>query len=279
MPDPQQERPSPPGKELKIKRPGSLEIAPQPVPVPVEQGLPAQGATFLRKVLWGLLVVWLLVLGFMVLDLLPFLFPDEDSAGSWWRIDTSTSLPSAENDVPEPTVPDHPELASLKQKLAAAIVNSDLNGAMTLIRQQRQSPEVYPYQDDLIELGKTLAALKRVNVTVADILREHIDKEVVIRIRDRAVKIIPRASAGERLNVLVVPADTSKPGKSATFKVTDLAALERSRWVGKADTPLKSLMKLYLHLEADDRDGARAFAPNCGMLAAALEAQFGSTAP
>jgi len=253
-----------------------LGRAPQPVRLPVEQGLPPQGRTpFLRKLLWAILAAWLLCLAFMLLDPLPFLFPDEDDAGSWWRVGTDSQV-TAPSDLP---APDHPELAALKQKIAAAIVGDELNKAMALIRQQRQAPEIYPYPDDLVELGNAIKALKQINTTVADILRGHINEEIVIRVKGRPVKIIPRASAGERINALVVPSRTNQPSRSATFDITDLPPLERSRWIGKADTPLKCLLKLYLHLEADDRDGARAFAPSCGILAKALEEQFGSPAP
>ncbi len=277
MPEPEQERPSPPRRELRIKRPMSLGAPPQSVQIPVEQGLPPQrGPSLLHKLLWVILAGWLLCLAFMLLDPLPFLFPDEDSAGSWWRWGEASTSATPEDDV---TAPDKPELTALKQKVATAIVNDDLNRAMMLIRQQRQSPEIYPYQDELMELGKALTALKHVNTTVADILRAHIDEEVVIRVKNRSLKIIPRASAGDRINALVVASRADQPRCSATFKITDLAPLERSRLIGKADTPLKCLMKLHLHLEAGDRDAARAFAPSCGILADALQEQFRSPSP
>jgi hypothetical protein len=245
--------------------------------VPVEHGLPKQGPTFLRKLLWGSLVVWLLCLAFLLLDPLPFFFPgDDSSAGDWWQTDVTTPIAAPADEAP---TPDHPELVALRQQLAAAIVNGDLGSAIAVVRAQRQAPAIYPYQDDLVELGETLAALKRTNTTVADILREHMNEEVVIRVKKRPVRIIPRASAGERLNALVVPGNSNQPRRSATFNIADLSPLERSRWVGEADTPLKCLMKLYLHLEADDRDGARAFAPGCGDLATALEEQLESPTP
>ncbi|MBL7076505.1 MAG: hypothetical protein ISS31_03440 [Kiritimatiellae bacterium] len=275
MPEPEQQRPAPPRKELRIKRPRANIITPQTA-IPVEQASAGKGGGhFLRKLLWLGLIGWLLFLVFMLLDPLPFLFPDDDSAGGWWRVGTG----AAPTTVPEDdATPGHPELAALKSKVAAAIVADDLDSAIALVRRQLESPELYPYPEELTELTDALKAVRDVNTTVADIIRGHIDEKVVIRVKNRPVTIIPRASAGDRVNAVVVPSRTNLPQRSATFKVTDLDPVERSRWIGEADTPRTCLMKLYLHLEADDRDGARAFAPSCGILSEPLAEQLGSAA-
>jgi hypothetical protein len=228
--------------------------------------------------LWLGLIAWLLILAFMLLDPLAFLFPDDDTVGSWWHVEPSA--PEAVPQAPPEETPgeEHPSLTALKQAVAAGIVSNDLNSAMALVQQQKRRPSLYPYLDALFELENALTAVRNVNTTVADMIRENIDEEVVLNVRGRAVTIVPRASAGERVNAFVVTSQTNRPPRSATFKVTDLAPIERARWLGEAGTPSKCLLKLYLHLEADDHESARAFAPGCGLLADALVKQLESAA-
>jgi hypothetical protein len=150
--------------------------------------------------------------------------------------------------------------------------------ALGLIERQQQALDIYPYQDALSELAVFVRSASRVNAAVADAIRDRIDEEVVIRVKDRRFTIIPRASAGERINAVIVPSRADQARRSATFSVSDLDPIERAHWIGQADTPLKCTMKLLLHLSAGDREGARVFAPSCGILAPAFEEQLGGAA-
>lgn len=266
-----------PQRKLKIKPLHGVHAKPdasgehEPPPAPATSGRSA----LLHKLAWIVLLAWLLYLAFRLLDPLPFLFPDKDDTGGRWRMDRADSETPRQEDA----APDHPALVALKQKVAAAIVARDLEDAMTAIRTQARAPMLHPYPQAIEELARTVVRLQHVNRLVADIVREHIDAAIVIRIKNRPVTIIPRASAGERVNALIEPQDDSHPQRSATFKITDLAPLERARLVGTAETVEQCLMKLYLYLEAGDRDGAQAFAPGCGILAQDLGAQLGAAAP
>jgi hypothetical protein len=261
----------PGGRPLRLKKPPADPEQTTGTPGPA--GTPGQPSSFLRKLLWTALIAWLLALGFFLLDPLPLLFPGDDPHDSLWRTAPSPDTP------PEQTPERHPALTVLLQDVAAALLARDPNAAMTLVLQQQKQPERYPYPDDLSTLAHAVTAVKYVNLRVADLVREHIDEELQIHVRNRTITIIPRASAGERVNALIVPTQTNRPPQSKTFKITDLAPAERARLIGKADTPTKALMKLYLHLEAGDKESARAYAPGCGLLGPALSDQLGSTSP
>ncbi len=264
-----------PSPKLRLKRSGNGTAAPGTLAaVPLQHGTRSnRGGAFLRKLLWLALAAWLLFLGFMLLDPLPFLFPSDDDTAEWWRTDRTAAAPKPMET--HTVAPKHPGLQALTTDVAKAIVNRDIDSAMRLVQKQQQSPDLYPYPDALGEIAGHLRALHRIDIVVADTIREHIDETISIRVKGRSIAVIPRASAGERVNVLVVSGRTNAPQRSATFKVTDLTPAERARLLGDPDTPRTCLLKLYLHLEAGDRDAAQAFAPGCGTLADALVDQLG----
>ncbi|MDP6631526.1 MAG: hypothetical protein QGH29_11205 [Kiritimatiellia bacterium] len=280
MPEQQPDKPAAkPRPKFVVKRP--TETSASPASIPIEKAPRSQEATggsFLHKLLWLGLIAWLLILAFMLLDPLAFLFPDDDTVGSWWHVESGA--PEVVPEAPPDETPgeEHPSLTALRQVVAAGIVSNDLSGVMALVQQQKRRPSLYPYPDALSQLATALTAVRNVNTTVADRIREHIDEQVVLNVRGRSITIVPRASAGERVNVFVVTPQTNRPPRSATFGITDLDPIERARWLGEADTPRICLMKLHLHLQADDHESARAFAPGCGPLADALIQQLESAA-
>ncbi len=280
MPERQPDKPAmQPPRKFSVKRPKETGEPLASIPIEKPQQSPrATGGSFLHRLLWFGLIAWLFILAFMLLDPLAFLFQDDDTAGRWWRVESGA--PGAAPGSPQHETPsvDHPSLAALKQAVAAGIVSNDLSGAMTLVQNQRRRPGLYPYPDALSELADALTALRNVNTTVADRIRENIGKEVILNVRGRYLTIVPRASAGERVNALVVTSQTNRSPRSATFEIADLDPIERARWLGKADTPHGCLMKLHLYLEADDLENARALASGCGPLADALVKQLEPTA-
>ncbi|MBT3295548.1 MAG: hypothetical protein HN919_20895 [Verrucomicrobia bacterium] len=287
MPDPKPSA-APPRGELKIKRPvgevraAKRQVRPRATPRKAPQvNAPTDvGPAFLRILLWAALVGWLLLLAFKLLDPLPFLFPDDDDTGAyaWWRVDPHAPVAAETRDAPAPKQND-PELRALKRRVVTALLSSSFSDALALIERQQKAPDIYPYQDDLDDLHGYVRAVARINAVVADAIRERIDEEVVIRVKDRRVTIIPRASAGDRINAVVIPSGADQKRHSATFSVSDLDPIERSHWIGQADTPHKCAMKLLLHLSAGDPEGARVFAPSCGILARAFEEQLGGAVP
>ena len=289
MPDPKPSA-APPGGELKIRRPfgdvpaAKRRVRPRTTPrhTPHANVPTDVGPAFLRILLWAALVGWLLLLAFKLLDPLPFLFPDEDDteAYAWWRVEPHTPVAAQEEtrDAPAPKQ-DDPELHALKRRVVTALLSSSFIEAQALIGRQQQAPDIYPYQDDLTDLAGFVRAVARINAVVADAIRERIGEEVVIRVKGRRFTITPRASAGDRINAIVIPSRADQKRRSATFSVSDLDPIERAHWIGQADTPHKCAMKLLLHLSAGDPEGARVFAPSCGILARAFDEQLGGAAP
>jgi hypothetical protein len=286
MPGPKA-KPSAPVREFRIKRPAVTHPPVRPgapdapdVPDSPEPSGNGAGGRFLRLCLWIGLAAWLLFLGFKLLDPLPFLFPGEDDGTyAWWQTRPET-VPSAPVETePDSGRADSPELYALKLKIVAALLRNTAGEALAIVKRQQDQPDIYPYQEDLSELAAFVRSVARMNTTVADAIRERIDQEVVIRVNDRRVKMVPRASAGERVNAVLVSSRGGAQPRSVTFSVSDLDPIERSHWLGQADDPQRCAMKLLLHLEAGDRSGARVFAPNCGILARAFEEQLGSATP
>ncbi|NQU40298.1 MAG: hypothetical protein HQ523_10135 [Lentisphaerae bacterium] len=296
MPEPEPSLP-PKRAELKLKRPvgdaapnrrtaTAIALAAPAFPLPPKAEHSA-GLALLRAALWIGLVGWLLVLAFKLLDPLPFLFPDEDDTAtySWWRVDPTRV--AAEVDQPDAiakATPEDPELYALKLQIAEALLAGRFPDAIAVIERQQQADDIYPYQSELADLATFVRDVSRANQIVADAIRDRIDEEIVIRVKDRRITIIPRASAGDRINALLIPPRADQPRRSATFSVSDLDPIERAHWIGQADTPRKCTMKLLLHLQAGDEDGARVFAPSCGPLASAFEARMktatrGTTGP
>ena len=289
MPDPKPSAARPRG-ELKIKRPvgnvpaAKRQVRPRATPrqAPHVNAPTDVGPAFLRMLLWAALVGWLLLLAFKLLDPLPFLFPDEDDAGAyaWWRVQPHAPVAGAVATRDASTSQqDDPELHALKGRVATALLTSSFREALALIGRQQQAPDIYPYEDDLTDLAGFVRAVSRINIVVADAIRERIGEDVVIRVKGRRVTIIPRASAGDRINAVVIPSRADQKQRSATFSVSDLDPIERAHWIGQADTPHKCAMKLLLHLSAGDPEGARVFAPSCGILARAFEEQLRGAAP
>jgi hypothetical protein len=267
---------------------------------------PATPAWF-RFPAWAALFAWLGFLAYALLDPVNVLFtPDElpvpppptaiervtppepvptrvavEPAPTAGRAIPRTPLPpeiSADirND-PALSVPATPELLSLRRAVADKLCAADFLSALRLVDDEMTKPHEAAPSKELATLREIIGIVSRMDKLVLSGARDHVDKELDLRIRNQPRHVTFRAAAGDRINASTVVVDGAViRTNSLTFVVADIHPADRGKLLGPANTVAKCVLRFLFLIQGGEFQAARVFAENCGPLSEALMEQADS---
>lgn len=172
-----------------------------------------------------------------------------------------------------PDVPPSPEpepratLADFKQRIADRLLQEDFPGALSLIQQALIDPDLSPHKDVVTAIRDMTKAAADIDELVAAAFKARQGERVVIFHNNEFHPFLVREVQGDTVQgVLKHRTSASGMARTVEFRISQLSPIERSRWLGEADSPRKAVMKYVLHMEAGDWKSALEFSAQCGPL-------------
>jgi len=155
-------------------------------------------------------------------------------------------------------------MGAVEAEVARCLVREDFRKAVECIRKGTSESSVGtgPESDALIRF---IVDISKMDTLIASAFSEDIGKVTTLWYDGQSQTVIPRAVAGSKISVV-----RTGETEAVTLPVSKLGPRERSRRLGKADTPPKSAMQFILAFEAGDYQAAGGYATNSGPLAAAF---------
>jgi len=189
---------------------------------------------------------------------------------------------------PSPAPPVKPQVTveesyiTFERHLTEHLLSEDFTKALALVDEQRSEPRFAGFRAQLDRTRDLVAAASRVNEVVAEAFRRRIGETAVVFHKNEYHALVIREVGDDKIRGQMKRRTASgNPGPAVEFSVSQLGPIERSRWLGEANTIESYLMKCILHMAGGDYKSAKEFAAHCGPVANALgaEAEAGLAAP
>jgi serine/threonine protein kinase len=167
-----------------------------------------------------------------------------------------------------------PQLLSLRRGVADALCSGDFLRALRLVDDEMTKPQEANASKELSTLRDIIGVVSRMDKLVLSGARDHVDKELDLRIRNQPRRVTFRAAAGERINASTVIVDGPVTRtNSLTFVLSDIHPADRGKLLGPANTAAKCVLRFLFLIQGGEFQAARIFAENCGPLSEALMEQ------
>jgi len=154
--------------------------------------------------------------------------------------------------------------ASLGLAVARELVAERFQEALRLIGDKTWpvSPGAEAHLDQWTAM---VSDISKMNEIIALALATNVGRRMTLNFQGKKQVVIPRAVSGDRLMVV------STNGTAAhTINIKNLSPQDRSRLLGKPDTPAKAAMQFILAWQDRDYNSAATFATNCAILSEAF---------
>jgi len=159
------------------------------------------------------------------------------------------------------------QLDALKRTVTDSLEGEDYARALELVALAASFQNSDAARREILALSSFVREVSRVDDLIAEAFVERIGSETTIRRGESSISFVPKAVAGRQVSGKYLGPEGER---LLTFKISSLTPAERSRWLGKADTPERCAMQCILQMRAGDYVAARILAANAGPLADAL---------
>lgn len=169
-------------------------------------------------------------------------------------------------------------LHAFKINVARCLIEEEFDKAVAIIEQELEYAHSRSFETEMDNMKQLVDDISDMNNLIASSFRANVGRKVVIHHNNQDRTIILRSIIGDKVSAdLVSRVGTTTLTKPATFSLARLDPLERSRWLGNADTPDKCAMKFILHMRGGDYKTAREYASKCGLLSDVFTKEVEST--
>jgi hypothetical protein len=181
--------------------------------------------------------------------------------------------PVAETSAPPAVVAGQERPTNVKAAVADLLIREDYAKAAALLDAEIAKNDAQAAAE--LAAAKTFVTdLSQLNALIAAAFKSKIGQRVAVEIDNKRHTMVVRGVDGlEVKGELLVKGGDAERAEPVAFSVDTLDPIERSRWLGRADTPAKSAMKFILHLKGGDYASASEFAAQAGPLAEAFTAR------
>lgn len=176
-------------------------------------------------------------------------------------------LPSPLTAEPALTDAEKASLSAAKDEVAQQLLNGRWSKAMERAEWESQQTLSAPARAKAQELRTFVAAVTQIDIEVINGFMKKIGQDADVMSGGKTVRVRLQAMSGDTVRG-VLAGDTASP---VIFTISSLDPLERSRWLGPADTPVKCAMKYLFYMQSGDFSSAMTFAQNSGPLSAAFQ--------
>lgn len=246
---------------------------------------------WVRVCLWALLVAWWVALAWYlrepsepapaVVRRPPSKSPASVASAPTAKTSVVEALPRVEpaplspaagaTSAPPPTVVREDRLPKIREEVAELAIKGELAKAAALLDAELAKDDARDIAAELTATRQFVADLAQVNGLIASAFKSKIGQRVSLEMDNRRHLLTVRAVEGTEVKgELLVKAGDAERAEPVAFSVDTLDPIERSRWLGRADTPAKCAMKFLLHLKGGDYASASEFAAQAGPLAQAF---------
>jgi hypothetical protein len=162
-------------------------------------------------------------------------------------------------------------LAPLRDAVAERLIRGDLDGAVDRIVREQDQAQTPDAKKEIEALRDMVREVANTELLVRAGIREKVDREIVLRLNQKEVTLIPRAAAGDRFNA-VIKAAGGNTGRtdSVTLDLSQIHPVDRANLVAPADTPGRCAVRFFLFAQGGDYKAAGSLAGRCGPLSEPL---------